>query len=277
MVKVAAPQANKEWREVTRSINRVLRPTARVNLLGVDYRLRSEARPKGSDRDYAVLHYLARGKQCILDVGANVGLTTLVMATGGMVADGCIYAFEASEAACHLIRENVALNGLAERVTVVNALIAERSGLVIDFYGDAASGGASIIPGYLAHNRPLRKVTMALDDFVRDAGCVPDMIKIDVEGAELRVIDGLKSTMLSARPLLFIELHSWDDISVPDTAAALMQRLELVDYRLIYLRTKEVITDPTVLTGRGRCHVLACPSESPYLLGELAGLDTQGL
>lgn len=276
MTKVETPQVDNEWRNVARSINRVLRPTARVTLCGVEYTLRSEARPDGSDRDYAVLRQLARGKQCILDVGANVGLTSLVMGSGAMAEGGVIYAFEASEAACHLIRDNAALNGLAARVTVVNALIAERSGLAIDFYGDAASGSASIIPGYLSHHQPLRKATLALDDFVADAGCAPDLIKIDVEGAELRVLSGLAATMRAARPLIFVELHSWGDLTVSHTAGTLLERLAPLDYRLIYLRTRETITDPAVLAGRGRCHVLACPDESPFL-NELAQLDTEGL
>ena len=276
MSKGGSPQVETEWRFVARSINRVLRPKVRVTLCGVPFILRSEARPNGSDKDYAVLRQLARGKRCILDVGANVGLTSLVMGSGEMAGDGRIYSFEASEAACHLIRDNAALNGLASRVTVVNALIAERSGLTIDFFGDAASGSASIIPGYLAHNQPLRKVALALDDFVRDAECAPDLIKIDVEGAELRVIDGLAETLRVARPLAFIELHSWSDLTVSQTADALLARLASLDYCLIYLRTKEVITDSAVLAGRGRCHVLACPKESPFL-AELAKLDTAGL
>lgn len=276
MSKGDSPAVDKEWREVARSINRVLRPTTRVTLCDTPYTLRAEARPSGSDRDYAVLRQLARGKRCILDVGANVGLTSLVMGKGEMAGDGHIFAFEASEAACHLIRDNAALNGLSSRITVVNALVAERSGLAIDFYGDAASGSASIIPGYLAHHQPLRKTTLALDDFVRDAGITPDLIKIDVEGAELRVIAGLTETLRAARPLAFIELHSWGDLAVSDTAGTLMKQLEPLGYCLVYLRTKEIISDPAVLAGRGRCHVLACPADSPFL-AELAQLDTTGL
>lgn len=276
MTKVDTPQVDSEWRNVARSINRVLRPTARVDLCGVAYTLRSEARPNGSDRDYHVLRQLARGKHCILDVGANVGLTSLVMAKSGLAGDGRIYAFEASEAACHLIRDNAALNELAPVITVINALIAEQSGLAIDFYGDAASGSASIIPGYLAHHQPLRKATLALDDFVDDTACFPDLIKIDVEGAELRVLSGLAATMRSARPLIFVELHSWGDLTVVDTAGTLMQQLAPLDYRLIYLRTKETIVDPAVLAGRGRCHVLACPDELEFL-SELEALDSEGL
>lgn len=275
MTKVATPQVDNDWRNVARSINRALRPTARVTMCGQPYTLRGEARPDGSDRDYAVLRQLAGGKHCVLDVGANVGLTSLVM--GSVIAgDGRIYAFEASEAASQLIRDNAGLNGLSAQIIVVNALIAERSGLAIDFYGDAASGSASIIPGYLAHHQPLRKASLALDDFVAGGGCAPELIKIDVEGAEVRVIDGLKQTMRELRPLLFIELHSWGDLTVSDTADALRQRLDPLDYKLIYLRTKEVIEDSSVLTGRGRCHVLACPAESNFWK-ELADLDTTGL
>ncbi len=276
MNEVDSPATETKWREVVRSVNHALRPTTRVTLCGTPYTLRAEARPNGSDRDYAVLRRLAHGKACILDVGANVGLTSLVMAKGDMAPNGHIYAFEASEAASRIIRDNAALNDLAARITVVNALIAEQSGLTIDFYGDAASGSASIIPGYLAHHHPLRKVALALDDFVRDAGVTPDLIKIDVEGAELRVIDGLTETLRAARPLAFIELHSWGDLAVSDTADSLIERLVPLGYRLIYLRTKEFITDTAVLVGRGRCHVLACPAESSFL-SELQELDTTGL
>ena len=187
----------------------------------------------------------ARGGPCILEVGANVGLTTLVMAET-MAADGQIIAFDASEDACALIRANVALNGRADRVLVVNALIAERSGLTLDFYGDAASGSASIIPGYLAHHRPLRKVTLALDDFIAHAHIVPELIKIDVEGAELQAIAGLRQTMHTIRPILFVELHAWGDVVITDTVARLLPQLDARDYCLVYLRSGLAGTDPAV-------------------------------
>ena len=264
------------WRAVAASAYRELRPSVEVTLVGVEYRLRREARPRDTgDRDYPVLQALARDKRCILDVGANVGLTTLVM-SATMAAAGRIIAFEASEDACSLIRANAALNGLADRVLVVNALIAERSGLTLDFYGDAASGGASIIPGYLSHHQPLRKVTLALDDFIAQSTIAPELIKIDVEGAELQVIAGLEQTMRTIRPDIFVELHAWGDVTVVDTAARLLPQLAALDYGLVYLRSKAVVSDPAVFVDRGRCHVLLCPRESP-LLDQLATLPTEGL
>jgi len=261
---------------VAASVYHALRPTAEATLLNVRYRLRSEARPSHTgERDYALLQTLARGKHCIFDVGANVGLTMLVMAET-MAAGGRLVAFEASESGCYLIRDNAALNGLSARVQVVNALVADYSGYTLDFFGEAASGSSSVIPGYLAHHRALRKATLALDDFVTRTALSPELIKIDVEGAELAVLAGLATTMRTIRPLVFVELHSWGDITVAGTATKLLPQLARVGYQMIYLRTKTVVSDPAELAGRGRCHVLLCPDDR-LLPEELQAFDTSGL
>jgi FkbM family methyltransferase len=266
---------NRDWHEISRSIRRVVRPTAMVDLLGTDFKLHSEARTSGAERDYAFLRELARGKHCIFDVGANVGLTALVM-VGEMAPDGRLIAFETSEDGCRMIRDHAAFNGYGDRIHVVNALIAERSGLTIDFFGDSASGGSSIIPGYLGHQQPLSKATLALDDFIANTGFLPDLIKVDVEGAEARVLAGLGQTLTTTRPVLFVELHSWDGSSVPDMATKLLTQLNPVNYQMVYLRRKEVVEDPAMFEGRGRCHVLLCPNESP-LLNDLSSLNTDDL
>ena len=267
--------AARDWRLVGRSIRETLWPTANLKLLGATYRVRRESRIRQAERDYAILKTLAAGKRCVLDVGANMGLTSLVM-VGAMDPAGIIVAFEASEAACRLIRQNVVLNGYGRQIMIINAVVAERTGMTIDFYGDHASAGSSIIPGYLAHTQPLSKTTLALDDYLEHSGYVPDLIKIDVEGAELRVIAGLTRTMLAARPLLFIELHSWESATILGSAAELLDQLRPANYSLVYLRTKHVVCDPVAFAGRGRCHVLACPDESP-VLQDLESLNTEGL
>jgi FkbM family methyltransferase len=264
-----------QWREVARVIHRTIQPTGKTNLVGTEFVLRSEARPKQVDRDYAFLRAMATGKHYILDVGANLGLTALVMANA-MANDGQLVAFETAEVGCRTISDHIVLNDLEDRILVVNALIAERSGMIIDFYGGNASGGSSIVPGYLGHVHSLRKATLALDDFVANNGCSPDFIKIDVEGAEARVLSGLKETLFKIRPLVFVELHSWQDNTVPDMAAQIMDQLNSVSYCMVYLKTKSVVEDPAALMGRGRCHVLLCPIESP-ILTQLELLDTKGL
>lgn len=52
--------------------------------------------------------------------------------------------------------------------------------------------------------------TIPVDFFKKELGIedMPDIIKIDVEGAEHLVLDGAKQTLLSKKPILFIEVHS---------------------------------------------------------------------
>lgn len=52
--------------------------------------------------------------------------------------------------------------------------------------------------------------TVPLDLFKEELGIpeAPDVIKIDVEGAEYLVLLGAKNTLLSKKPIIFLEIHS---------------------------------------------------------------------
>lgn len=262
-------------RTAAREMKKAILPVASISLLGTPFRAAYETRGARADRDYAFLQACARDKRCIFDVGANKGLTALVMAAV-QPGHGRLVAFEASELACEVIQENVWLNNLTGQVTVVNAVVAERSGLTLDFYLDAASGGASTLADYLGHTRPLQKTALALDDYVQQSGQTPDLIKIDVEGAESRVLQGLAGTLDVHRPWVVLELHSWNGTSVAQNAAAILSQLAAVGYQMWYLKTKSVVTDADVFIDRGRCHALLLPQETA-VPGWFAAFDTTGL
>lgn len=142
--------------------------------------------------------------------------------------------------------------------------------------GTSRRGGASTIEGYLGHTESLRKVTLAIDDFVNQIGLTPDLIKVDVEGAESRVLLGMRKTLLLNRPTVLVELHSWGEMTLTKNAKSILSVLEGVGYQMIYLRTKERVQDPNVLIGRGRTHVLLCPKDEP-IPNCLEHLDTSKL
>lgn len=49
--------------------------------------------------------------------------------------------------------------------------------------------------------------SVRMDDLVEDAGIVPDIITIDVEGSELRVLEGAQETLRRFRPLVYVSIH----------------------------------------------------------------------
>jgi hypothetical protein len=79
----------------------------------------------------------------------------------------------------------------------------------------------------------------------------PDLIKIDVEGAELIVVEGMRETLRSIQPLLLCELH--------DTQGAYGEFVDSIDYR-----ARVIDGESSELADADRnVHTLAWPRDAP--------------
>lgn len=229
-----------------------------LEIFGHTLRVQYHSRRATIDRDYEFLQRLASGSSCIFDVGANIGLTSILMA-GSSHAQ--VYAFEASESACVMAHENISLNREASQISLFNVVVGRRCGEMQRFFWNHHSAGSSMMRGRDGHTLELLKSTISLDAFVLATGVVPDFIKIDVEGAETDVLSGAQSLLGQHRPLVFVELHS-GDMTLPERVEAILPLLSQQGYRMTYLRTLEAIIESTQLRDRGRCHVLLTPEEA---------------
>ncbi len=268
------------WREVVRSCKRAWLGPGRIDVSGEMYRVAYEARSAWTEPDHALLKALCRGKSRVFDVGANKGITTLLMASS-LAESGVAVAFEPSEDACRIIRDNALLNGFQNRIEVVNALVAERSGRVVDFFWDASSVFASMQDSPVAPETEstiaLKKSTLSLDDYVRDGGKAPEFVKIDVEGAERQVLEGMRNVLREARPVVFVETHVLSDRSAGQNAMDLLNLVRPLDYRMIRVKTGQEVVDARAFEGLTvRTYVLLVPLEVEHE-GLLDGVDTSAL
>jgi len=192
----------------------------RARLADRDFIVAYEARSgHHNDEDLQMLAECAQGKKCIFDIGANVGITALVMSSR-MSPDGRLFAFDASEACCLVVRENALLNSLGQMIQVVNAVVSDASGNAVLFNWDFVSGNASAkTPALSGRQLPFYKATLTIDDFVTSAQAAPDFIKIDVEGAEIEVLRGMTHVLSRNRPVVWVEVHSWPGIALEDRVA----------------------------------------------------------
>ncbi len=147
-----------------------------------------------------VIGFLKSG-MVFLDVGAHIGEYTLLAAS--IVGErGRVHAFEPVNEVADLLRRNVQLNEFRNVEVHPNA-VAEQSD-IREFEIFEERSLSSLVPGVsVGANAPgfvkrARVSSIRLDDFQKQISRQIDLIKVDVEGAELLVLAG--ATQLLSRP-----------------------------------------------------------------------------
>jgi FkbM family methyltransferase len=154
--------------------------------------------------DLAMLLSLIRRGDLVIDVGAHIG--TFAIPIGRKVGPaGVVYAFEPVEAHFEVLRENVARNDLADVVVPVNSLVTcSHAQLRVDYWRDM-TGMARFHEGGMI-DLPTERTQ--LDEWWRSLSDRPQvaMIKVDVEGMELDVLQSGRDLIRSQRPLIIFEV-----------------------------------------------------------------------
>lgn len=123
-----------------------------------------------------------------LDIGANIGIFSLVAAS--KITSGKIYAFEPFPDVYDKLSENIRLNDLGHLIKVVKKVVSDKSGKE-EFLLEDKSETASIV-NRTNRNLAFKKIpSIKLDDFISAEHLqYIDLVKIDVEGAEFKVLKG---------------------------------------------------------------------------------------
>jgi FkbM family methyltransferase len=149
------------------------------------------------------------GNICI-DVGAHVGYYAILMARlAGQ--KGVVVAFEPVPVNFEMLQSNIALNAL-ENVRLEPLAVSEGAGgLSLILRSDTELTMNASASGYGVEDRRkvLQVATCSLDGYLARTGIIPDLLLIDVEGAELDVLKGAQATLSKAPPNLLIEIHGW--------------------------------------------------------------------
>jgi FkbM family methyltransferase len=170
------------------------------------------------------------------DVGANVGYFTLVAATA-LAHRGQIVAFEPGKNAYQRLTANVSLNPYRNIQTLPVAVSDREGEAVLHVAGDIADSSASLYPSGQTQVRPEVCRTVSLDHFRREEGVrPPDLIKLDVEGAEMAVLQGARGLIAESPPLLLVEMEEKNLRAAGASREAIRQFLSPYGYRAAHLK-----------------------------------------
>jgi FkbM family methyltransferase len=169
------------------------------------------------------------------DVGANIGLFTLIAARL-VRPGGHVVAFEPEAGVAVRLQENAVRNEL-HNVTVVRAAAWSSSGRVSFCSADPSNSpdlGVGRVVDYRVTEPSANTVSaVALDDCISKYS-PPDLIKCDVEGAEVEVFRGASQILAAHKPEIICELHSPEcRKSVTELLCNAGYRVELLDHNHI--------------------------------------------
>ncbi|HEX2063528.1 MAG TPA: FkbM family methyltransferase, partial [Acidimicrobiales bacterium] len=151
-----------------------------------------------------VLSKLLPPDAVVVDVGANIGALSVVLAH--LAPAGHICALEPAAESFGFLEENLAANGAAN-VTAERLALYDVNGTTVLHYPEAFAAGA-FVSEVVDEGVSEEVETARLDDWVERRRLDRlDLVKLDVEGAESRVLHGGRATIERFRPHLLVEFN----------------------------------------------------------------------
>lgn len=140
----------------------------------------------------------------VLDVGSNFGYLSLVWANS-VCQNGTVHAFESNPEVCDALMKSVVENKLRQNVCVNSDAVGNENGMVKMYFTDTYSN----IKNLYDTNKHSLVNMVSLDtymDSLKLTGC--DLIKIDVDGSELDVLEGGIRLLNKFKPIFVVETNN---------------------------------------------------------------------
>jgi FkbM family methyltransferase len=180
----------------------------------------------------------------VLDLGANIGYYTLLAArlTG---PKGRVYAFEPEPLNYGLLLKNVELNGY-DNVVARQQAVSDKVGRV-RFFLDGENTGAHTMYQHEGGHNFIEVESVTLDDFFKDRDNRVDVVKMDIEGAEMAALAGMERVIRdNAGIKIFMEFYFPGIKRSGSSPEAFVRRL-LEDYHFSVLAIGEYTRDKKYL------------------------------
>jgi FkbM family methyltransferase len=141
---------------------------------------------------------MVKSNHTVLDIGAHIGYFTIIMAKQAKQ----VYAFEPESRNFHTLQKNVNLNELSN-VKLYNRAVAEHNYKTKLHLCHTSSGMHRLYPSMYCKEGTIEIETISINEIIEDA----DFIKMDIEGAELGALKGMKKLLEKNGPSIIMEFH----------------------------------------------------------------------
>ncbi|MFD2823339.1 FkbM family methyltransferase [Lacinutrix iliipiscaria] len=237
-----------------------------MELCGVPLKVVKRSLRQKIDQDDTWWFYLSKHHDIIFDIGCNVGYT----ATLALIQDPNrqIILVDPNPKALQKAAINLIENGLGSKAQYIAAFVGNTIDETIKLYtiGSKAAGSmhASHAKTAAAKNLFIEVKTVTLDYLYTFYNIKPDLVKIDVEGAETIVMESAKKLAQETKCSFFIEMHKVENLGMEKAGQFMIDWSSEMNYSVWYPKTGELLTNAEPIKNRGKCHLLLLPKEKSY-------------
>lgn len=164
----------------------------------------------------------------LFDIGGHVGYWALQLAKAAG-PQGRVLAFEPQPELAAAITWAAQCNAVPW-LEVVQLAVADRAGSLT--LSRMADRGRSSVSELADAAESFAVPTLPLDSFCREKGIWPDLLKIDIEGAEWLALAGMKELLAERRPQIVLEVHPRQIAALGGSQEALVEQLRAAGYQL---------------------------------------------
>lgn len=242
-------------------------PLIRLTLGGYEVIARKGLLRSEADKDDGWLAALIMDSCVFFDLGCNVGEFSLLAALSR--ADRVVVCWDANPAALAQCAENLFLNGISHRARFILGFASSQDDETKDFYTFGTDQAGSRYSGHArtASSRGCvsRVATRTIDRIVSELKLTPDLVKIDVEGAESETLEGaLALAKLPSPPRFLVEMHAPPELPMVENCVRVLAWCDKTGYAAYYLKEHKRLFSPDAVAHRGRCHLLLLPRQVEY-------------
>lgn len=212
------------------------------------------------------------------DVGANLGYYSIVNSDFASK----VYAFEPCLKTNKILGRNIELNKI-KNVDIVKLGVSNTTE-TLQLIQYSSIGNNSVYHRNISEDHPLKHIgseriqLISIDEFTRKKGVLPpSVIKIDIEGGELKALRGARSTLKKHKPIIFFEYSESTTKDAGYNREDIIKLLSKLNYKFFGLTNNYSEMKPVPITSKSSRtrldidNVIAVPDKDKALLSLLRG------
>lgn len=178
---------------------------------------------------------LVKPGMTVVDVGAHIGFYSL-LAARHVGPNGRVYAFEPNPEVYEIFIRNIEANEYQSIVSAIPKAVSNREGKVRLYIPAEESAQSSLYAHETGVQSSIEVETLTLDKFFAGEGWPKvDLVKIDVEGAEVEVLEGMKEVVSrNAELKLIVEFNPGCQLKSVGNVEKIFETLITLGFRNFY-------------------------------------------